>query len=186
VRSEAARKAVPLAIGEAMKQRLSLVTLGVRDKQRARRFYEALGWQGVGGAGDAPVFFQAGDMIVALWDRARLAADSCVEDSGGWGGVTFAHCVASPDEVDALTEAARAAGAEVGREPAATFWGGYSAVVIDPDGHPWEIAFNPHWRLTPEGAVFPPAGGAAGGRPRPPAGGPRPSSARRRCGRRCR
>jgi uncharacterized protein len=137
-----------------MKQRVSLITLGVRDRQRSRAFYEALGWRGVGGAGDEPVFFQAGEMIVALWDRASLAADSGVEDSGGWGGMTLAHCVASPTEVDAITDAARAAGADVRREPADTFWGGYSSIVVDPDGHPWEIAHNPGWHLTPEGAVF--------------------------------
>jgi len=137
-----------------MKQRVSLITLGVRDKQRARTFYETLGWRGVGGSGEDPVFFQAGEMIVALWDRTDLAADSCVQDGGGWGGVTLAHCVASRHDVDTITDAARAAGAEVGREPADTFWGGYSSIVIDPDGHPWEIAYNPGWRLTPEGAIF--------------------------------
>jgi catechol 2,3-dioxygenase-like lactoylglutathione lyase family enzyme len=137
-----------------MRQRLSLVTLGVRDKQRALKFYEALGWAGTGGSGDEPVFFQAGDMVVALWDRASLAEDSCVEDTGGWGGITLAHCVASREEVDAITEVARGAGARIGREPAETFWGGYTSIVIDPDGHPWEIAHNPGWTLTPDGAVL--------------------------------
>lgn len=140
-----------------MKQRVSLVTLGVRDKQRARAFYESLGWHGVGGDDD-PVFFQAGEMIVALWERARLAEDSCVDDTGGWGGVTLAHCVRSPEEVDAITETARQAGAHVGRAPAETFWGGYSSLTIDPDGHPWEIAYNPAWDTTPDGAVFLPDG----------------------------
>jgi len=137
-----------------MKQRVSLITLGTTDKDRARAFYEALGWHGVGGSGDEPVFFQAGAMILALWDRASLARDSCVEDSGGWGGVTLAHCVRSPEEVDAITDAARRAGAWVGRGPAETFWGGYSSIVIDPDGHPWEIAYNPGWRVTDDGDVF--------------------------------
>jgi uncharacterized protein len=136
-----------------MRQRLSMITLGVQDKDRSRAFYEALGWVGVGGDGGGPVFFQSGDMIVALWDRAGLAEDSCVVDSGGWGGITLAHNVGSRDEVDAVTEEARVAGARVARQPADTFWGGYDAIVIDPDGHPWEIAFNPGWRLTPEGGV---------------------------------
>lgn len=130
-----------------------MVTLGVRDTRRAAAFYEALGWTGTGGQGDEPVFFQAGDMIVALWDRASLAADSAVEDTGGWGGITLAHCVSSPDEVDAITEVARAAGARVAREPAGTFWGGYDSMVIDPDGHAWEIAHNPGWTLTEDGGV---------------------------------
>src|SRR5437870_9743554 len=103
-----------------MEQRLSLVTLGVRDLARARAFYEALGWKTGAAPDDDVVFFQAGDMILALWDRAKLAEDSCVEDSQGWGGVTLAHNVASPDEVDAVTEEARAAGATIGREPAET------------------------------------------------------------------
>jgi len=136
-----------------MRQRLSLVTLGVGDIGRARAFYEALGWRGVGGSGGEPVFFQAGDMVVALWDRALLADDSCMTDAGGWGGITLAHNVGSRSEVDAVTEAARAAGARVGREPAETFWGGYSSIVIDPDGHPWEIAHNPGWHLDEEGGL---------------------------------
>ena len=136
-----------------MKQRLSLVTLGVRDLARARRFYEDLGWKTGAKPGDDVVFFQSGDMILALWDRARLAEDSGVDDTGGWGGVTLAHNVGSPRDVDAITEQARAAGAMIGREPDETFWGGYSAVFIDPEGHPWEVAHNPHWTITPDGGV---------------------------------
>lgn len=130
-----------------------MVTLGVRDLARSRSFYEALGWSGSGGENGSPVFFQAGDMIVGLLDRAGLAEDSCVTDGGGWGGITLAHNVGSPQEVDQVTEEARAAGARVAREPAATFWGGYDAIVLDPDGHPWEIAWNPGWTLTEDGGV---------------------------------
>jgi uncharacterized protein len=136
-----------------MRQRVTVVTLGVRDLSRARSFYEALGWRSGAGPDDEVVFFQAGEMVLALWDRAELAEDSCVQDSGGWGGVTLALNVGSPREVDAVTEQARTAGALIGREPAQTFWGGYSSVFIDPDGHPWEIAHNPHWTLTADGGV---------------------------------
>jgi predicted lactoylglutathione lyase len=136
-----------------MKQRVSLITLGVSDLERARRFYEALGWTTGAAPEDDVVFFQAGEMVLALWDRARLAEDSCVEDSPGWGGTTLALNLGSPAEVDAVIEEARAAGATIGREPAETFWGGYSGLFIDPDGHPWEIAHNPHWRLTADGGV---------------------------------
>ena len=136
-----------------MKQRVGLITLGVRDLARARRFYGALGWKTGAAPDDDVLFFQAGDMILALWDRAKLAADSCVEDSPGWGGATLAHLVGSREDVDAVTEEARAAGATIGREPAETFWGGYSSVMIDPEGHPWEIAHNPHWTITEEGGV---------------------------------
>ena len=136
-----------------MKQRVSLITLGTRDLGRARRFYEALGWRTGAAPGDDVVFFQAGDMVLALWDRTRLAEDSGVADGGGWGGVTLALNLGSPPEVDAAIEEARAAGAEIAREPAETFWGGYSGVFVDPDGHPWEVAHNPHWTIDEDGGV---------------------------------
>jgi predicted lactoylglutathione lyase len=136
-----------------VEQRLSLVTLGVRDLARARAFYEALGWSSGAAPADDVVFFQTGGMIVALWDRARLADDSGVADAGGWGGVTLAHNVRSPAEVDAVIDEARAAGATIARAGAETFWGGYSGAFIDPDGHPWEVAHNPHWGLLEDGSV---------------------------------
>lgn len=136
-----------------MKQRVTVITLGVGDLARARRFYEALGWETGADPADDVVFFQAGEMVLALWGRAELARDSCVEDAPGWGGVTLALNLGSPGEVDVVTEQARRAGATIGREPARTFWGGYSSVFIDPDGHPWEIAHNPHWTLTSDGGV---------------------------------
>ena len=94
-----------------MKQRVNVITLGVGDLERSRRFYEAIGWKTNAAPDDDVVFFQAGEMVVALWDRARLAEDSCVEDSPGWGGVTLALNLSSPAEVDAVTEEAREAGA---------------------------------------------------------------------------
>ncbi len=136
-----------------MEQRLSLVTLGVGDLGRARRFYEALGWRAAPGDDDDVVFFQAVGTIVALWGRDQLAHDSAVTDSGGWGGVTLAYNARSPEEVVSVIEEARAAGAVIGREPGETFWGGYSAVFIDPDGHPWEVAHNPYWTVGDDGAV---------------------------------
>ena len=102
-----------------MRQRLSLVTIGTRDLARSRAFYEALGWTTGAAPDDDVVFFQSGGMIVALWGRDQLAEDSCVEDSAGWGGVTFAHNVGSPAEVDAVIEEARAAGAARAARPAA-------------------------------------------------------------------
>ena len=136
-----------------MEQRLSLVTLGVRDLARAHRFYEALGWTSGGAPADDVVFFQAGCMIVALWGRDQLAEDTVVEDSGGWGGITLAQNVRSPAEVDSVLAEAEAAGAAIPRRGAETFWGGYSGIFIDPDGHAWEVAHNPHWTLREDGAV---------------------------------
>jgi catechol 2,3-dioxygenase-like lactoylglutathione lyase family enzyme len=136
-----------------MEQRLSLVTLGVSDLARARAFYEAMGWTTGAEPDDDVVFFQSGGMIVALWGRGQLAEDSVIADSGGWGGVTFAYNTRSPAEVDAVMAEAEAAGATIARRAGETFWGGYSGVFHDPDGHPWEIAHNPHWTLDVDGSV---------------------------------
>ena len=135
-----------------MEQRVSLVTLGVADLGRAKAFYEALGWRGRSPDDDV-VFFQTCGMVLALWGRDQLAEDSCVEDGGGWGGVTPAHIVRSPEEVDAVLGEAEKAGGTIGRPGAPTFWGGYSGVFLDPDGHPWEIAHNPFWTLHDDGSV---------------------------------
>jgi predicted lactoylglutathione lyase len=137
-----------------VEQRLSLITLGVADVSRAGAFYEALGWHIDGGVDDETdqvAFFQAGGIIVALWDRAKLAEDSGIDDPGGWGGVTLAYNVRSPDEVDAVLREAQDAGATVPRFGAPTFWGGYSGVFIDLDGHPWEVAHNPAWTVHEDG-----------------------------------
>lgn len=136
-----------------MEQRVSLVTLGVGDLERARAFYESLGWTTGAEPGADVVFFQAGGMVVALWDRQALATDSGLTDAGPPGGIVLAHNVGSPPEVDAVVAEAQAAGAAVTRPPGATFWGGYSGVFTDPDGHPWEIAHNPHWQLRDDGSV---------------------------------
>jgi predicted lactoylglutathione lyase len=137
-----------------VEQRVSLVTLGVRDLRRAREFYEGLGWTTRAAPDDDVVFFRAGGMVVALWDRGRLAEDSGVEDAAGWGGVTLAHNVRSPEEVDSVIAEAEAAGAHIPRQGAATFWGGYSGVFVDPDGHPWEVGHNPRWELAEDGSVI--------------------------------
>jgi predicted lactoylglutathione lyase len=136
-----------------MEQRVSLITLGVADVERAGRFYEALRWKTGAEPGDDVVFFQAGGMVVALWGRDQLAEDSGVRDGGGWGGVTLAYNARSPADVDSVIEEARAAGAEIPREPGETFWGGYSGVFVDPDGHPWEVAHNPRWTIEADGSV---------------------------------
>lgn len=140
-----------------MSPQISLVTLGVADLGIARRFYEALGWKSASGPDEDVVFFQSGGMVFGLWDRTRLAEDSGVVDAGGWGGVTLAQNLRSPDAVDQFLKRARSAGARVVREPAATFWGGYSAAFTDPDGHPWEVAHNPFWSIDESGAIHLPS-----------------------------
>lgn len=135
-----------------MEQRVSLITLGVQDLPASVAFYTRLGWQPDNDVEAQDVaFFQVPGFVFALWHRDKLAEDSVVSDSGGWGGVTMAYNVQSPDEVDAVMGEAEAAGAKIARRPAQTFYGGYSGVFIDPDGHPWEVAHNPRWRITEEG-----------------------------------
>jgi catechol 2,3-dioxygenase-like lactoylglutathione lyase family enzyme len=136
-----------------MEQRISMITLGVSDLDRARAFYAALGWRPSDDSPPEIAFFQAGGMIFSLWDRALLGQDAAITDGGGWGGVTLAYNVRSTAEVDATIEEARAAGAKISHEPAATDWGGYSGHFIDPDGHSWEVAHNPDWPILPDGSV---------------------------------
>lgn len=143
------------AIGSSvtgMDQRLSLVTLGVADLDRARAFYEdGLGFRKDNDE-DGIAFYQLPGMILALWTRAGLAEDARVEDTGAtFSGITLAQNVGSPDEVDAVIAQARAAGATVLKPAEATEWGGYSGYVADPDGHPWEIAHNPFWTVHADG-----------------------------------
>ena len=137
-----------------MEQRVSLITLGVGDLPRAVAFYEALGWKPANDVAKQDVaFFETGGLVFALWHRDELAADSGVTDGGGWGGVTLAYNVRSPEEVDAVLEEARAAGAAIPRAGGTTFYGGYSGIFVDPDGHPWEVAHNPHWTIADDGSV---------------------------------
>ncbi|HVF19358.1 MAG TPA: VOC family protein [Mycobacteriales bacterium] len=135
-----------------MEQRVSIVTLGVRDVDLAREFYEALGWRGQ--EVERTVFFQAGGMAVVLWGRDQLAEDAgATPGPGAGGGIALAHNVRSESEVDDVIEAARSAGATVTREPAATFYGGYAGCFTDPDGHLWEIAYNPGLPLAEDGSI---------------------------------
>jgi len=144
-----------------MEQRISLVTLGVADLARAKAFYAAIGWRGQ--EVEETVFFQAGGMVLVLWGRDKLAADCGLADDGprgGFEGIALAHNVRSDAEVDAIVEAARAAGATVTRAPAETFYGGYAGVFLDPDGHAWEIAHNPGFVLEEDGSLRLPDFGA--------------------------
>jgi uncharacterized protein len=137
-----------------MEQRLSLVTLGVADLARARRFYEeGLGWKR-GNENPDVAFYQMPGGILALWSRSSLAEDAGIGDSGApFSGVALAYNTRSREEVDAVLAEAGAAGATVVKPPHDTFWGGYSGYFADPDGHLWEVAHNPFWTVTADGVV---------------------------------
>ncbi|MBN9010610.1 MAG: VOC family protein [Rhizobiales bacterium] len=137
-----------------MDQRLSLVTLGVADLERAARFYEAgLGWKR-GNRDEGVVFFQMPGMILALWSRVSLAEDARVKDAGGtFGGMALAYNARSREEANAVLAEAKAAGARILRPAEETSWGGYSGYFADPDDHVWEVAHNPFWKIDAEGRV---------------------------------
>ena len=141
-----------------MKQSISIVTLGVADYERAKAFYEALGWR-IALDIQETAFFQANGVVLVLWSREKLAADSGIADDGArWGGIGLAHNVGSRDEVHDVIEAARRSGAEVIKEPEETFYGGYAGVFRDLDGHVWEVAHNPGFGLNEDGGVILPEG----------------------------
>ncbi len=134
-----------------MDQRVSLITLAVKDVTRARRFYEQLGWRGQ--ELEETVFFQAGGQALVLWDRDKLAADAGIESEHdcSFGGIALAYNVRSTEEVDRIVSDAASAGAIVTRSPSTTFYGGYAGWFRDPDGHLWEIAWNPGFPLDDAG-----------------------------------
>jgi len=136
-----------------VEQRVSLITLGVADVGRSRTFYERLGWQGQ--EVEETVFFQAGGMALVLWARDKLAVDAGIDagKTGGFGGVALAHNVRSRAEVDALLAVAAAVGAEITQAARETFYGGYAGYFRDPDGHLWEVAWNPGFPLGPDGSI---------------------------------
>jgi uncharacterized protein len=141
-----------------MEQRITLVTLGVSDYARAKAFYAALGWS-LALEVEETAFFQGNGIILALWAREKLGPDLGIPDDGArWSGVALAHNVRSNAEVDEVIEQARKNGAEITREPAVTFYGGYAGAFRDLDGHAWEIAYNPGFGLDVDGNIVLPAG----------------------------
>jgi predicted lactoylglutathione lyase len=127
-----------------MQPRLTLVTLGVEDMPRARRFYEALGFQASSASQETVTFFAAGGVVLGLYGRQSLADDAHVMNSkSGFSGITLAHNVGSEAEVDTVLAEAINAGAQLLKPGQKVFWGGYSGYFADPDGHIWEVAYNP-------------------------------------------
>ena len=136
-----------------MEQRLSLVTLGVADLERALRFYEGLGWRRANQHAEV-VFFQAGGMVLGLFGRAALAADAGLAETGsGFRGIALAYNARRREEVDSVLAEAAAAGATIVKPAEEAFWGGYSGYFSDPDGHLWEVAWNPQWTIGEDGSV---------------------------------
>lgn len=138
-----------------MKASISLVTLGVSDFQRALAFYrDGLGWPVSSASGDDVAFFRTGGAVLALYPRALLAEDANLPaDGSGFGGIALAHNVGSKELVDEALATAVAAGGTILKPAEDAFWGGYSGYFADPDGYPWEVAWNPFFPLAPDGSV---------------------------------
>ena len=137
-----------------MEQRLSLVTLGVADVARARAFYQRLGWRASSVSNADIAFFQLNGFALALYGRAALAEDAAMADAGpGFGGIALAYNVRERHEVDAVLAAAQAAGGRILKPARDAAWGGYSGYFADPDGHPWEVAWNPGFAILPDGKL---------------------------------
>jgi catechol 2,3-dioxygenase-like lactoylglutathione lyase family enzyme len=138
-----------------MEPRVSLITLGVADVARARAFYEALGWRASGASQPEVAFLQGNGWALALWARQALAEDAGVADGArGFSGIALAYNGRSKSEADAVYASAVAAGATALRAPRDTPWGGYSGYFADPDGHLWEVAWNPFFPLDERGNLF--------------------------------
>jgi uncharacterized protein len=141
-----------------MEQRLSLVTLGVGDMAAARSFYERLGWQPSSSSNEQVTFFQMGGVIFGLYGRDALAEDAGVPADGkGFRGVALAYNACDTAGVDTVLVTARAAGATIVKSAQDVFWGGYSGYFSDPDGHLWEVAWNPFFPIDAEGNISLPA-----------------------------
>lgn len=140
-----------------MEQRISLITLGVRDIARARRFYEqGLGWQAHALSSNDVAFYQAGGFILGLYGEAALAEDAGLEAPAqplAFRGAALAHNVPNPQMVDLLLAEAERAGGTIVKPAEEKVWGGYSGYFADPDGHLWEVAWNPHFTLEADGTI---------------------------------
>jgi uncharacterized protein len=138
-----------------IEQRLSIVTLGVGDIGRAKRFYgEGLGWKASPASQGDIVFYQLGGMALALYPREALAEDACVDaSSSGFSGITLAYNVRAKAEVSAFLAVAEAAGGKILKPAQDVFWGGHSGYFADPDGHVWEVAWNPFSKLNERGEL---------------------------------
>ena len=138
-----------------MKQKINLITLGVRDLKRSLDFYEkGLGWKKSNQSQETVAFFQLNGIVLSLYNRSLLAEDANVEDKPtGFSSITLAYNAESEIEVDEVINKVRKLGANILKEPQKVFWGGYSAYFTDPDGHLFEVAHNPFFPLNEKGEV---------------------------------
>ena len=137
-----------------MEQRISMITLGVQEIARSRAFYEALNWKADSSSNEHVTFFSANGLVLGLFGLSALAEEASGGEIGeGFGRVALAYNTRSENEVDKILKQAQAAGGTLVKKAAKVFWGGYSGYFADPDGHRWEVAYNPHWTVTKDGHI---------------------------------
>ena len=136
-----------------MNQHLHLITLGVRDFEKSRKFYtEILDWKPASASQDDVAFFQAGGVVLAIYPREKLAEDALTSPEGsGFAGITLAYNARSEAEVDEIIRDLKSKGVKIVKEPQKVFWGGYSSYFADPDDYHWEVAYNPFFEFDENG-----------------------------------
>lgn len=140
-----------------MEQRLSMVSLGVESLERASKFYAAMGFTPAGCSDEHIVFYQLNGLALALYPRDLLAEDAQVPaEKGGFSGITLAYNVREREEADQVLAQAKSAGGTVVKPAQDVFWGGYSGYFADPDGHLWEVSWNPFFPILEDGSIIVP------------------------------
>ena len=136
-------------------QRINIITLGVADVAAATAFYERLGWRKSGASQPDITFMRLGNLVLSLFSREALAHDAnlTLPEASAFNGMTLAINLPSEAEVDAAMDHAAAAGAKILKSPQKVFWGGYSGYFADPDGHAFELAYNPFFPLDENGLI---------------------------------
>jgi catechol 2,3-dioxygenase-like lactoylglutathione lyase family enzyme len=138
-----------------MKQHLHIITLGVMDLEKSKKFYgETLGWKPASASNEGIAFFQAGGVVLAIYPREMLAEDAVIHPEGsGFSSFTLAHNAQSEAEVDEIISDLKSRGVKIAKEPQKVFWGGYSSYFVDPDGYHWEVAYNPFFSFDESGIL---------------------------------
>ncbi len=138
-----------------MNQNLHLITLGVRDFEKSKKFYtETLGWKPSSASQEDVAFFQTSGVVFAIYSREKLAEDALVSpDGSGFSGITLAYNARSESEVDEIIKDLKSKGVKIVKEPQKAFWGGHSSYFADPDGYHWEVAYNPFFPFDENGIL---------------------------------
>ncbi len=138
-----------------MESRVSIITLGVADLEVSSSFYENIfGWQATGASNDNVKFYQLNGMMLSLYPKAKLAEDVGIDHEGsGFKAITLAYCTRSEEELYKMMERFRANGVTIVKDAQKVFWGGHSGYIADPDGHLWELAYNPYVSFDKNGNI---------------------------------